>query len=450
MDSRSSRAWVSSVAWALLAALGWGGSATAQVPGADKIESVQLANGMRLIVWPDHDIPNIALYNWVRVGSRNEVPGITGLAHFFEHMMFNGTSTHAPGEFDRALESAGARNNAATSQDITVYQDWLPKSALQLVFDLESDRLRNLAFDPKVIESERNVVYSERRLSIDDSQTGRLQEQVLATAFVAHPYGIPTLGWPADIESWQVEDLKKFFATYYAPNNCTLIIVGDVEPRSVIALARRYFEPIAAHEPPQPIRTKEPQQQGERRVLVEGPAQTPLLQFAYHSIAGSDPRMPVLDLMMRILTDGDASRLHRSLVEEQKLAISADGRFDVGFDPGLAWFYLSLPAGGDRARTEAAFDREMERIRSQGVTAEELSRARNQALGDFWRGLTTIDGKADALGTYEVLRGGYRKLFDAPKAYEAVTMADIKQLAGELLVTSNRTVGVLIAADNKE
>src|SRR5437868_2361235 len=131
----------------------------AQVPGAEKIESLTLANGMTILVWPDHDIPNVALYNWVRVGSRNEAPGITGLAHFFEHMMFNGTSTHPPGAFDKLLEANGARNNASTSTDVTVYQDWLPRSSLELVLDLEADRLRNLAFDPKVIESERGVVY---------------------------------------------------------------------------------------------------------------------------------------------------------------------------------------------------------------------------------------------------------------------------------------------------
>jgi zinc protease len=424
-------------------------SATAQVADADKIESVQLANGMQIIVWPDHDIPNVALYNWVRVGSRNEVPGITGLAHFFEHMMFNGTSTHAPGEFDRALEANGARNNASTSTDVTIYQDWLPNSALERVFDMEADRLRNLAFDPKVIESERGVVYSERRLSVEDSHFGRLQEQVQAAAFVAHPYGIPTIGWPSDIESWKIDDLKKFFATYYAPNNCTLILVGDVEPRSVIALARKYFESIPAHDPPAPIRTQEPQQQGERRITLEGAAQTPLLQFAYHSISGSDPRLPALELLVRVLTDGDASRLHRVLVEEQQLAISADGHFDVGFDPGLVWFFLSLPAGGDRARAEAAFDREIERIRNDGVTAEELARARNQALGDFWRGLATIDGKAQALGSYAVLRGGYQKLFAAPRAYENVSTADLKKLAAELLMPSNRTVGVLAGGDKE-
>ncbi|HKU16798.1 MAG TPA: pitrilysin family protein [Steroidobacteraceae bacterium] len=434
--------------WEVLLATALGASASpvaAQVPGADQVQAVTLANGMQVIVWPDRDIPNVALFNWVHVGSRNEVPGITGLAHFFEHMMFNGTSTHPQGDFDRILEANGARNNAFTTNDVTVYQDWMPRGALQTVFDLEADRLRNLAFDPKVIESERGVVHSERRLRIDDSYIGRLQEQVQATAFVAHPYGIPTIGWPSDIASWSIDDLKTFFATNYAPNNCTLVLVGDFDPQSALALARQYFEPIPAHAPPKPILTKEPVQQGERRVSIEADAQTPLLQFAYHALSGADPRQPALELLTRILTDGDASRLHRVLVEEQKLAISADSYVDRGFDPGLAWFLLALPAGGDTQKAEAAFDREIERLSKDGVTAQELTRARNQALADFWRGLATIDGKAQALGTYAVLQGGYKRLFEAPRAYESVTADDIRKLAVELLQPTNRTVGVLSA-----
>lgn len=419
--------------------------AAAQVPGADQVQSVTLANGMQVIVWPDRDIPNIALFNWVHVGSRNEVPGITGLAHFFEHMMFNGTSTRPQGDFDRVLEANGARNNAFTTSDVTVYQDWLPRAALATVFEVEADRLRNLAFEPKVIESERGVVHSERRLRIEDSLVGRLQEQVQATAYLAHPYGIPTIGWPSDIESWRIEDLKSFFATNYAPNNCTLVLVGDIEPKSAIALARQYFESIPAHAPPEPIHTKEPTQEGERRVNIEAEAQSPLLQFAYHAISGADPRQPALELLTRILTDGDASRLHRVLVEEQKLAISADSYVDRGFDPGLAWFLLTLPAGGDAQRAEAVFDREIERLRDGGVTAQELARARSQALADFWRGMATIDGKAQALGSYAVLQGGYQRLFDAPSGYESVTADDIRKLATDLLRPSNRTVGVLTA-----
>ncbi|MGH8237691.1 MAG: M16 family metallopeptidase, partial [Steroidobacteraceae bacterium] len=313
-------------------------------------------------------------------------------------------------------------------------------------FEVEADRLRNLAFDPKVIESERGVVHSERRLRTDDSLVGRLQEQVQATAYLAHPYQIPTIGWPSDIASWRIEDLKTFFATNYAPNNCTLVLVGDVEPKSALALARQYFEPIPAHAPPEPIRTQEPPQQGERRVIIEAEAQTPLLQFAYHALSGSDPRQPALELMTRILTDGDASRLHRVLVEEQKLAISADSYLDRGFDPGLAWFLLTLPAGADTKKAETAFDLEIERLRGGGVTAQELARARSQALADFWRGLATIDGKAQALGQYAVLQGGYQRLFEAPRAYESVTAQDISKLAADLLRPGNRTVGVLNAA----
>ena len=427
---------------ALLAA----GQALAQVPGEGEVTAVTLANGMQIIVWPDHDIPEVALYNWVHAGSRNEVPGITGLAHFFEHMMFNGTSTRPPGEFDRTLEANGARNNAFTNSDTTVYQDWFPRSALELVFDLEADRLRNLSFDPKVIESERSVVFSERRLRIDDSNFGRLQEQMQATAFLAHPYMIPTIGWPSDIMSWRIEDLKKFFATYYAPNNCTLVLVGDVDAKSVIALARKYFESIPSQPPPEPVRTKEPEQTGERRVDISAEGQTPLVQFAYHSINGADERQPALDLLARILTDGDASRLHRALVEEQKIAVSADSYIEGGFDPGLAWFFLSLPAGGDPAKAEAAFTEQIARLVKDGVTPEELARARNQALADFWRGLATIDGKAQALGNYAVLRGGYQRLFEIPKAYEKVTVQDIQKLAAEVLRAGNRTVGVLTAA----
>ncbi|MBB6092584.1 zinc protease [Povalibacter uvarum] len=424
--------------------------AHAQIPGAERIETVTLGNGMTIIVWPDPDIPNVALYNWVKVGSRNEVPGITGLAHFFEHMMFNGTSTRPPGSFDKELEANGANNNASTSNDVTIYKDWFPRDALELVFELEADRLRNLAFDPKVIESERGVVYSERRLGVDDSNAGRLMEQVQATAYVAHPYSIPTIGWPSDIEGWTVDDLKKFFATHYAPNNCTMILVGDVDPKKVIALARKYFEPIPRQAPPEPIRTKEPEQQGERRVLVEADAQTPLLQFAYHSIAGSDPRLPALELLLRILVDGDASRLHRALVEEQKVAISADGYLEAGFDPGLTWLFLSLPSNGDVAQAEKALDAEIDRIRKDGVTAAELNRARSQVIADFWRALATIDGKADQLGTYAVMRGGYQKLFEAPRAYEQVSLEDVKKLAAEILRPSNRTVGLLRAATNEE
>ena len=232
-----------------------------------EITAYNMANGMRIIVWPDHDIPNVVFYNFVRAGGRNEYPGITGLSQFFEHMMFNGTSTRELGEFDRVMEAAGAANNAYTSKDLTVYQDWLPRSALETVMELEGDRLQNLAIDPDVVESERGVIYSERRLKVDNDNEGRLYEQVVATAFVAHPYQFPVSGWPSDIEGWTQGDLESYYNTYYAPNNCTVVVSGAVSPEEVFLLAERYFAPIPSRPAPPPVRTVEPEQSGERPAL---------------------------------------------------------------------------------------------------------------------------------------------------------------------------------------
>src|SRR5215467_6092743 len=419
-------------------------SMASRVPGRQSVRATTLANGLKIIVWPVHDIPNVALNNWVRAGSRNEAPGITGLAHFFEHMMFNGTTRRQPGEFDRLMEAQGGSNNAFTSDDVTVYQDWFPKTALELVFDLESDRVANLAFTPAVIESERGVVYSERRLRVEDNNQGLLSEQVQAAAFVAHPYHFPTIGWPSDIQSWRVEDLQKFFRTHYAPNNLTLVLAGDVVPDQVFELARKYFEPIQRQEPPEPVRTREPEQLGERIVVVRRKAQTPLLQYAYKAPAASDPRGPAVNLLLSILVDGDASRLHRVLVEQSQLAIEVSGHWQEGFDPGLLWLYLTLPEGSDVTEVQAAIDTELAHIAEHGVTEAELARAKNMTAAGFWKKLATIDGKAQLLGEYEVFHGDWTKLFHAPAQFEKVTRADIQAVVREILDTRRRTVGVLI------
>jgi zinc protease len=420
-------------------------AAPERVPGSAQVQSTTLANGMKVIVWTDRDIPNVALYNWVRVGSRNEVPGITGLAHFFEHMMFNGSAKRAPGEFDRLMEAQGGANNASTSDNVTIYQDWIPRTALDLVFDLESDRLANLSFDPKVIESERGVVYSERRLRTEDSNDGFLSEQVQATAFVAHPYQIPTIGWPSDIQGWTIEDLQKFFKTNYAPNNCTLILVGDVSAEEGFALAKKYLEPIPRQAPPPAVRTVEPEQIGEKRVWVERDAQTPLLYYAYKSPAANDPQGPAINLLMSILTEGDSSRLHRLLVEEKKIAIEVVGYFAEGFDPGLSWLQLTLPGGAKIGEIEQTLDAALAQVVAQGVTDAELARAKNLYASSFWKQIATIDGKARLLGQFEVFEGDYKKLFDSPATYDKVTREDVQKAAALVLQKNRRTVGVLEA-----
>jgi len=418
-------------------------------PGAG-IEARTLKNGLKVIVWPDHDIPNVALYNFFRVGSRNERPGITGLSHFFEHMMFNGAKKYGPGQFDSVMEAAGGSNNATTSEDITTYMDWFPSSALETIFELEGDRLANLAFDPKIIESERGVVYSERRSGVDDFNIGALLEQVQATAYVAHPYQYPVIGWPSDIESWRMEDLQRFFQTYYAPNNATLVVVGAVTPAEVFALAEKHLGPIPSQPPPEPVRTKEPEQQGERRVLVRRVAQAPLFQVAYHAVDAKDPDRPALELLLNILAEGESSRLHRRLVEEERVSIHVEKLFSATFDPSLVLFLVDLPPGGEVGRVEKLFGEELEKVRAQGVTDAELRKAKNNTVADFWRGMETNSYRARLLGTYEVFHDDWRKLFDAPARYEQVTREQIRKVAGRIFDPARRTVGVLLPTDGAQ
>ncbi|HZO23996.1 MAG TPA: pitrilysin family protein [Steroidobacteraceae bacterium] len=419
------------------------------MPGRDLVRSRTLENGLRVIVWPVHDIPNVALYNWVRAGSRNEAPGITGLAHFVEHMMFNGTTRHPPGEFDRQMEAQGGANNAFTSDDVTVYQDWCPRSALDLVLDLESDRIAHLAFVPEVIESERGVVASERRLRVDDNNQGLLSEQVQASAFVAHAYRFPTIGWPSDIQAWRIEDLQSFFRTYYAPNNLTLILAGDVTAADAFALVERHFGPIAPQAPPDRVRAREPEQVGERRVVLRRKAQTPLLQYAFKAPAAADPRGPAVSLLLSVLVDGDSSRLHRTLVEQKRVAVEVGGHWHEGFDPGLLWLYLTLPQGSDVEQTQSALDAELAKIAAQGVTDAELRRAKNMIAAAFWRKLATIDGKAQLLGEYAVFHGDPLRLFDAPAQFEQVTRRQVQAVAREILDRRRRTVGVLVPEEEE-
>ena len=419
-------------------------------PGRESIRSFELANGLRIIVWPVRNIPNVALYNWVRAGSRNEAPGITGLAHFFEHMMFNGTARRRAGDFDKLMEAQGGANNAFTSDDVTVYQNWFPRDALELIFDLEADRIAHLAFDPEVIESERGVVSSERRLSVDDNNHGHLAEQVQAAAFLVHPYQFPTIGWPADIQSWQLGDLQKFFRTYYAPNNQTFVLAGDTSPDEVFALARKYLEPIPRQAAPEPVRAREPEQAGERRIVIHRNAQTPLIQYAYKSPAAADARAPALNLLISILVDGDACRLYRELVENRKVIVDLGGHWHEGFDPALFWLYFTLAEGSDPAAVQPVIDAELARLAQDGVTAEELRRAKSMAAVAFWKKLSTIDGKAQLLGEYEIFHGDWAKLFTAPAELERVSAEDVRAVAREVLDVNRRTVGILIPDPDAE
>ncbi len=408
-----------------------------------EITSYTLANGLRIIVWPDYDIPNVVLYNFVRAGSRNEYPGITGLSHFFEHMMFNGTANMKPGEFDRIMEAAGGANNAYTSNDVTVYIDWFPRAALKTILELEADRLQHLDIDPDMVESERGVVTSERRRSVEDNDFSRLYEQVRATAFVAHPYQFPVIGWPSDIERWTRADLEAYYRTYYAPNNCTMVFSGAVSPEEIFLLAEQYFAPIPRQNPPPPVRTVEPLQTGERRLVIESDTETPLLHLAFHAGRAGEPQTDHMNLLLSILVGDDSSRLHRLLVEEEQLAIAVGGMVDEGFDPGLVYLYLTLAPGSDPEAVEARVLEELGRVAAEGVSNRELSKAKNIVLADYWRDLATINGKASALGNYEVFTGSYENLFSHPDRVNEATREQLRAVAAAVFRRNNMTVGTL-------
>jgi len=221
------------------------------------------------------------------------------------------------------------------------------------------------------------------------------------------------------------------------------VLVGALEPDEVFALARQYFGPIAAREAPPPVRTREPEQQGERRLVLERPGQNPLVHYAYHAIPAADPREPALNLLQTILLGGHASRLHRALVEEHKLAVAIGGGWPEGFDANVFVIHATLPQGGSVPEFEHALDAELARIVKDGVSEQELRRAKNLAAADFWRGVSTIDGKARLLGEYAVMHGDYKLLFTAPDAYERVTVTDVAAIARAVFHPDKRTIGVL-------
>jgi len=410
------------------------------------VKSHTLENGMKVIVHEDHDLPNVALYFFFKIGSRNERPGTTGLSHFFEHMMFNGAKKYGPKQFDIQMEKSGGANNAYTTQDVTVYTDWFAKSAMELMFDMEADRIRDLAIDPKIVESERGVVYSERRLRTDNSNFGALNEQVNAAAFTAHPYGWPVVGWPSDIEGWTLDDLKAHFKMGYAPNNCVTVITGDVTEAEAMAMVNKYLAPIPRQEPPPPVRTVEPEQKGERRVSVEKPAQAPLWMASYHTVRSRDAGYWPLEALGRVLASGRSSRLHQRMVEKEQLALSVRAGTGESMDPGTFDITMQLRPGVDVAKAESAMDEEIARVAKDGVDERELEKARNQMRTELFRELSTIAGKANLLGRWEVFYGGHEKLAGADAILQALTVEQLKSAAAKYLKRTNRTVGVLVPA----
>lgn len=414
-----------------------------------EVKTHQLKNGMKILVHEDHSIPSVALYIFYRIGSRNERPGTTGLSHYFEHMMFNGAKKFGPKQFDIQMEAAGGQNNAYTSQDLTVYQDWFTPSALELIFDLEADRIQHLAFDPKIVESERGVVASERRSSVDANNFGILSEQLWATAFAAHPYQWPVVGWMVDIENWKMEDLKKHFEMGYSPSNATMVVTGAVKFDEIVRLSQKYIEPIPSHDPPPPVTTQEAEQMGERRVTVRKFAQLPIVMMGYHVPKATDPDYYPLQVLSNVLFFGESSRMYQRLVDKDQIALSVSGGMQPTLDPTLYRISSQPKAGIAPDQVEKVIYEELERIKAEAVTDKELQKAKNVLTAGFYRQMKTISGKANTLGSYEIFFGDYKKLFSAADEYAKVTAADVKRVATKYFTEKNRTVATLIPENKK-
>jgi len=359
-------------------------------------------------------------------------------------MMFNGAKKYGPGQFDKVMEAAGGSNNAYTTRDVTVYQDWFPRSGLDLIFDLEADRIRDLSFDPKMIASERGVVASERRTSVDANNSGILDEQLWAAAFTAHPYHWPVVGWMVDIENWTMGDLRQHFEMGYAPSNATMVVVGAVKAEEVFGRAEKYIEPIPSHAPPPKVTTREPEQIGERRITVRKFAQLPILMMGYHIPESANPDFYALNILQAVLFSGESSRMYQRVVDKGQLALSISGDFDFSLDPTLFIVLAQPKAGIEPLAVEKAVYEELDKIKSDSVSERELEKARNIVLAAFYRQMKAINGRANTLGTYEVFLGDYRKLFTAAEEYAKVTREDLRRVAQKYFGEKNRTVATLV------
>jgi len=415
-----------------------------------EIQTHTLKNGMKVLIQPDHSIPNVALYITYRIGSRNERPGTTGLSHFFEHMMFNGAKRYGPGVIDKVMSSNGGSINAMTTQDITIFMDWFPRTALPLVFDIESDRMQNLSLDSHSIQEEREVVASERRTSVDASNDGILGEQLQATAYIAHPYQWPVIGWPSDIQNWTLEDLRHHYEIGYSPSNATMVVVGDVTVEEVLQLCEKYIEPIPARTTPPLVTTVEPEQLGERRLVVHKPAELPLLELAYHVPQATSPDYYALHILRTILFDGLSSRTYRRLVDKDQIAVSVGAFYPWALDPTLLTINVQPREGISPEQCEKAVQEEIARLKTERVTDREMQKAINMRLVDAYQQVRTISGRADAIGAYEVFFGDYKKLFSVPDNYKAVTAQDVLRVANKYFSANNLTVATLMPDNTQE
>ncbi|MCB1619292.1 MAG: insulinase family protein [Thiothrix sp.] len=438
--------------------LGCGGvqaEAPAEVPDGvpvvevDKgaVSQYELGNGLKILVKQDHRAPIAVVQLWYRVGSSYEYSGITGVSHVLEHMMFKGTEKYPTGEFDRIISENGARDNAFTGQDYTAYYQILASDRLEVAMELESDRMRGLTLPPAEFKKEVEVVKEERRWRVEDKPNALVMEQFNATAFNNSPYKNPVIGWMSDLDSLQVEDLKEWYQRWYAPNNATLVVVGDVDPSRVYSLAQKYYGAIKPSEidPPKPRR--EAPQRGLRDVVVKAPAEVPVIMMGFKAPAMVDLKGTkdewepyALEVLASVLDGGSSSRMSRELVRGREIAASA-GAWYSGYGRMPNLFMLSgVPAKEVTLDVmKEALLEQVERLKSEKVTAQELARVKAQVIADEVYGLDSVYQQATLLGSLESVGLGHELMDRYVARILAVTPEQIQQVAQKYFIQDQLT-----------
>jgi zinc protease len=403
-----------------------------------------LTNGLTVLMHVDHSVPTISYQTWFRVGSKYEDPGFTGIAHLFEHMMFKGAKRYTGKEFDQLLQANGITNNAFTTYDYTGYYEDLPSSKLQMVIDIESDRMVNLALTPENLKSEREVVKEERRWRVDNSVTGSMNEVLWSTAYKVHPYKWPVIGWMTDIDALTLERCRAFYHTYYSPANAVVTIVGDFDPVVAMGLINKYYGDLPKVVVPKRELASEPPQTAPRDASMSKVAQTGYVAMAYHTVKQGESDGYVLDLIANILAEGDSSRLYKKLVYRDQKALGVDASSITPQDPGVFEFSVELKPGVPAKPIIGQIQMELAKLADEKVNPLELEKAKNQTMKHWVDSLKRIHDKAYILILNEIVTGSYTNLFDDLEKYDKVTPEDVQRVARKYFTKNNMTALTLI------